>query len=204
MTSTIKAIIFDYGGVLLDWNPRNLYRRYFPGNPEGMEQFLAETNFMEWNAHQDKGRPFREGVTILSSQYPHHSHLIHAYYENWDETVTGEIPGAVEILKCLKRKGFPLYGLSNWAVETFQATRKKYPFFDLFDDMVVSGYVNLIKPDLAIFKYLLEKIGRPAGECLLIDDSEKNIAVANELGFVTIHFQSSALLSAELNRLGVL
>ncbi|MFA5873366.1 MAG: HAD family phosphatase [Anaerolineales bacterium] len=204
MTSNIKAIVFDFGGVLLDWNPRNLYRRYFPDNPEAMEQFLAEINFMEWNAYQDKGRPFKEGVAILSNQYPQYSRLIQAYYETWEESVAGEIPGAVEILKRLKRKGFPLYGLSNWSVETFPAIRRKYSFFELFNDMVVSGYVNLIKPDPAIFKLLLKKIGRPARECLLIDDSDINVSIARELGFVTFQFQTPALLNTELNRLGVL
>jgi len=204
MTSNIKAIVFDFGGVLLDWNPRNLYRRYFPDNPEAMEQFLAEINFMEWNVHQDKGRPFKEGVAILSNQYPQYSRHIQAYYETWEESVAGEIPGAVEILNRLKRKGFPLYGLSNWSVETFPATRRKYPFFELFDDMVVSGYINLIKPDPAIFKLLLKKIGRPAHECLLIDDSDINVSIACALGFVTFQFQTPALLNTELTQLGVL
>lgn len=204
MNSNITAIVFDFGGVLLDWNPRNLYHRFFPGNPEAMEQFLAETNFMEWNALQDKGRPFAEGIELLSARHPQHSQLIRAFHANWEETVTGEIPGAIELLKRLKHTGYPLYGLSNWSPETFPIMRRRYDFFDLFDDMVISGYVNLIKPEPAIFRLLLQKICKPAGECLFIDDSEKNTAAAKELGFATIHFQSTPQLSAELERLGIL
>ncbi len=204
MTSEIKAIIFDYGGVLLDWDPRNLYRRYFPNNPEAMEQFLNEIKFMEWNMHQDKGRPFKEGVAVLSGQFPQYSHLIHAYHENWEESILGEIPGTVEILKRLKQKGYLLYGLSNWSGETFPIARRKYPFFDLFDDIVLSGEVKLVKPELAIFNLLLTRIGRTANECLLIDDSDINISVARELGFITIHFKSAVQLKSDLSRIGIL
>jgi len=204
MKSEIKAIIFDFGGVLLDWDPRNLYRRYFPKNPEAMEQFLNEIKFMEWNMHQDRGRPFKEGVAILSSQFPQYSHLIRAYHENWEESIGGEIPGMVEILKSLKQKGYLLYGLSNWSGETFPIARRKYPFFDLFDDIVLSGEVRLVKPELAIFNLLLARIGRSARECLLIDDSDINISVARELGFMTIHFKSEAQLKSDLSRIGIL
>ena len=204
MTINIKAIVFDYGGVLLDWNPRNLYRRHFPGNPEAMEKFLAEINFMEWNAKQDKRRPFKEGVRLLSNQYPQYSSLIHAYHENWEDSIVGEIPEVVEILKKLKQKGFPLYGLSNWSAETFPLARRKYPFFDLFDDMVISGEVKLIKPEPGIFHLLLQKIRYQASECLLIDDSDKNIDAAQNIGFHTIHFKSASQLRLEFTRGGLL
>jgi 2-haloacid dehalogenase len=204
MTTNIQAIVFDFGGVLLDWNPHNLFSRYFSGNTEAIDQFLAEIKFSEWNAQLDKGSPFAEGVATLSAQYPQHSHLIRAFHENWEESVVGEVPGTVGVLKKLKRKGFPLYGLSNWSAEKFAIVRRKYTFFDLLDAMVISGQVKLIKPDPAIFHLLLEKIGRPAHECLLIDDSEKNISVAKRLGFATIHFQSAAQLESELQQLYLL
>lgn len=204
MTQNIKAIIFDYGGVLLDWNPRNLYRHYFPNNPESMEQFLTEVNFMDWNAQQDKGRPFKEGIAWLVNQHPQYAHLIYAFYDHWEETIVGAIPETIEILKRLKQKGYPLYGLSNWSAETFPMMRKKYDFFDLFDDMVISGKVNMIKPEPEIFNLLLEKIGLPASECLLIDDSDKNISAAQKLEFAAIHYQSPLQLESELSRLGVL
>jgi 2-haloacid dehalogenase len=204
MTHNIKAIVFDYGGVLLDWDPRNLYRRYFPNNPEALEHFLAETNFMEWNAQQDKGRSLKEGIALLANQHPQHAHLIYAFHDHWEETILGPIPETVEILKRLKQKGYPLYGLSNWSAETFQITRKKFDFFDIFDDMVISGEVNMIKPEPEIFNLLLKKIGLPASECLLIDDSDKNISAAQKIGFQTIHFKSASQLRSELARKSIL
>jgi 2-haloacid dehalogenase len=203
MTSHIKAIIFDYGNVLLEWDPRNVYSRYFPNDPEGMEHFLDEVNFMDWNMQQDKGRPFAEGVAILSQQFPQHSHLIQAYHDHWIDSVGESITGTVEILKRLKGAGYPLYGLSNWSAETFPSARAKYNFFDMFDDMVISGEVGHVKPDPEIFQIVLDRIGRPARECLLIDDSLPNIEQANRMGFVTIHFQSSAQLKTDLGNLGL-
>ena len=201
MTSSIKAIIFDFGNVLLEWDPRNVYKRYFPNDPEGMERFLKEVNFMDWNLQQDKGRPFAEGVAILTQQFPHHSNLIQAYHDHWIDSVGQSIAGTVEILRHLKGAGYPLYGLSNWSGETFPHARAKYDFFELFDDMVISGEVRHVKPEPEIFHILLEKIGRPARECLLIDDSLSNIEQANKMGFATIHFESPAHLQKELEQL---
>jgi 2-haloacid dehalogenase len=204
MHTNIKAVIFDFGGVLLDWDPRNLYRRYFPHDPDAMEQFLNEINFMEWNSHQDKGRPFREATAELAGQFPQYSQLIHAYHEHWEESLVGDIPQSVELLKRLKQKGFPLYALSNWSAETYPIARKRYPFIDVFEDVVISGEVKLIKPDPAIFELLLKRNKLNAGECLLIDDSGKNIVAAKELGFQAIHYQSPGQLKSELSRLGLL
>ena len=204
MTTIIKAIVFDYGNVLLDWNPRNVYRRYFPDDPEGMESFLDEINFMEWNAHQDRGRLFKEGVAILSDQFPQYADLIRAYHENWTDSIGEAFAGTVEILKRLKQAGYPLYGFSNWSAETFPIAREKYDFFNLFDDMVISGAVGFVKPEPEIYQILLDKIGRPAHECLFIDDSLPNIQQANKIRFQTIHFQSPAQLEKELIQLGLL
>ena len=205
MTSqTIKAIIFDYGNVLLDWNPRHVYRRYFPDDPEAMESFLREVNFMEWNAHQDKGRSFMEGVAILSKQFPQYADLIRAYHEHWVDSIGEAFTGTVEILKQLKQAGYPLYGFSNWSAETFPFAREKYDFFDLFDDMVISGAVGFVKPEPEIYRILLEKVGRPAEECLFIDDSLPNINQANTMGFATIHFKSPVQLETDLKLLGLI
>lgn len=198
MTSEIKAIIFDFGGVLIGWDPRNLYSRYFPGQPQAMEDFLKEINFMEWNAQQDRGRSFTEAVAIHMEQFPHRAHLISAYHENWKESLTGAIDGTVEILRTLKKKGYPLYGLSNWASETFAVVRHEYEFLGLFEDIVISGDVKLIKPEPEIFELCLQRIGRPASQCLLIDDSDANIRVAQKMGFDTVHFESPEHLKKEL------
>lgn len=201
MKTNIKAIIFDYGNVLIEWNPRHVYRRYFPDDPEGMEKFLSEINFMEWNAQQDKGRTFAEGVAILSEQFPHHANLIRAYHEHWVDSIGEAFTGTVEILKRLKKAGYPLYGFSNWSAETFPSVRAKHSFFDLFDDMVISGAVGYVKPEPEIYRILLEKVGKPAHECLFIDDSLPNIQQANKIGFATIHFQSPSQLEEELTHL---
>jgi len=198
MTSQIKAVVFDFGGVLLGWDPRNLYTRYFPDEPQAMEDFLAEISFMDWNAQQDKGRPFSEGVASLAKQFPHHANLINAYRENWRESITGIIDGTVEILQLLKDKGYLLYGLSNWSTETFGMVRHEFEFFNLFDEILLSGEVKLIKPEPEIFELFLQRIGKPADQCLFIDDSEPNIKTARKLGFDTVQFISPEHLKSEL------
>ena len=204
MSSTIKAIIFDFGGVLLDWNPSLLYNRFFPNNPEGMDTFFKEVDFAGWNAHQDRGRSFKEGVAVLSAQFPHYAHLIQAYHEHWIESIAGEHEGTVQIVKQLKQKGYPVHGLSNWSAETFPLARAKYHFFDLLDSIVLSGAVGYNKPEPEIYQIMLEKISRPAQECLFIDDSPANIQQAQMMGFQTIHFRSSEQLKEALRRLEIL
>lgn len=204
MTTNIKAIIFDYGNVLLEWNPRYVYQRYFPNDSKGMEDFLKEIDFMEWNAQQDKGRTFAEGVAALSKQFPHHAHLIQAYHDHWVDSIGEAYWETVDIMHQLKDKGYPIYGLSNWSAETFPYAREKYNFFDLFDDMVISGAVGFVKPEPEIFQILLDKIGRPAEECLFIDDSFPNIQQANTMGFQTIHFVSPSQLKDTLVQMGLL
>jgi 2-haloacid dehalogenase len=204
MTSPIKALIFDYGNVLLEWNPRFVYQRYFPNDPQGMERFFTEVNFADWNLQQDKGRPFKEGVALLSQEFPHYSHLIQAFHDLWIDSVGGPIAGTVEIVKRLKQAGYPVYGLSNWSAETFPYMREKHDFFDLLDDMVISGEVGHIKPEPEIFHILLAKIGKPAHECLFIDDSLTNIQQAKNLGFATILFQSPQQLESSLRDFKIL
>lgn len=198
MTSEKKAIVFDFGGVLIGWNPRNLYARFFPGDPQAMEDFLAEIDFMHWNAQQDKGRSFAEGVETHSKKFPQHARLIDAYREHWKESITGAIEGTVELLHTLKEKGHPVYGLSNWSTETFPFIRHEYPFLNLLDDMVISGEINMIKPEPEIFEFFLQKVGKSAAECLFIDDSESNVAAAQQMGFDTVHFKSPEALKREL------
>lgn len=204
MTPRIQAIIFDFGNVLLEWNPRLVYRRYFPDNEDAMEKFLHEVNFMEWNAQQDKGRSFAEGVAELSRQFPHYAELIQAYHDNWRDSIGNHLEGTVEIMKRLKQAGYQLYGLSNWSAETFPLMRGKFDFFDLLDDIVISGEVGMIKPEPEIFQHTLERIGKPAEACLFIDDALANVAQARRLGISSIHFHSPEQLEMELRRLQVL
>jgi 2-haloacid dehalogenase len=199
-----QAMIFDVGGVLLDWNPRHLYRKFFNGDHEGMERFLREIDFNGWNLRQDAGRPFSEAVAALTAQHPQWAELIQAYNSRWEESILGPIEGSVEILADLREIGYPLYALSNFSIEKFQLVQNRYDFFSWFDHILLSAQVQLAKPDPKIFKVFLEQIEREPDQCLLIDDSSPNIETARQLGFDVIHFQSAGQLRSELNQRGIL
>jgi 2-haloacid dehalogenase len=204
MNRSLPALVFDFGGVLVDWDPHYLYRPFFNGDDAAIDRFLLEIGFREWNLQQDGGRSFDEGVAVLSAQFPQYAALIRAYHDHYAESITGPIAGTVEILRACWAAGHPLYGLSNWAQEKFDLVRPKYEFFDCFDDILISSTVNLVKPDPRIFEVFLQRIGRRAEDCVYIDDSAANAAVADRLGFITIHFASPPQLAAELDRRGVL
>ncbi len=197
------AIIFDLGGVLIDWNPRYLYRKMFNGDDAAMERFLAEVCSPEWNGKQDEGRSLSDATEVLIAAHPTRESLIRAFYDRWPEMVSGAVAGTVEILSKLKEAGYRLYALSNWSAETFPFARRRFEFFDWFDHVVISGEVGLVKPDRAIFDHLLAKAERRAAECVFIDDSPGNVAAAGSLGFDAIHFQSPAQLSDELMNRGI-
>ncbi len=201
---TVSAIIFDIGGVLLDWDPYYLYRKILGDDRQVVDRFLKAVDFFRWNKENDRGRSVAEGTAELSARFPEYRQLIQAYDERYLESVNGAIQPAVEILRRLKHLGYFLYGLSNWPAEKFALVRPQYPFFEAFDGLVISGEVRLVKPDKAIFELLLERIGRPAGECLFIDDHDRNIAAARELGFQTILFQSAQQLEMELRSMAIL
>ena len=200
----IRAVVFDFGGVLVDWNPRHLYRKLFRGDDAAMESFLEEVGFTAWNSQQDLGRPFGIAVAELVGRFPHHGDPIRAYDERWEESIAGPIQASVDLLAPLKRAGCELHGLSNWSGEKFPLARAKYGFFGLFDTILVSGDVGLAKPDARIFSLLLRRIGRTAKECIFIDDSAANIKAARGLGFEAIHFSSAEQLHGEFRRRGLL
>ena len=201
---TVSAIVFDLGGVLMDWDPYYLYRKILGEDRQAVERFLQAVDFSGWNKEQDRGRSFAEGTAELIARFPEYRELILAYDERYLESLNGAIQPVVEILRALKDLGYPLYGLSNWPAEKFALVRPQYPFFAWFDDLVISGEVGLVKPDTAIFELLLERVGRPAGECLFIDDHERNIIAARALGFQTIRFQSPQQLEMDLRGMGML
>src|SRR2546421_7051854 len=198
------AIVFDFGGVLIDWNPRYLYQKLFADDAEAMERFLDEIGFDAWNLEQDRGRAFAVAVSELSERFPHYADFIRAYDERWEESIGGAIEATVALLGALKQAGYALFGLSNWSAETFRRIRPRFPFFAWFDAIILSGEVQIIKPDPRIYAILLKRIGRPAAECLFIDDSPANVAVAEQLGFKTILFESPEQLADELTARGLL
>jgi 2-haloacid dehalogenase len=199
MTSSITAIIFDFGNVFVKWDVHALYKRFFP-TPKAVDSFLQEIHFAEWNALLDAGRPFSEGIAELSTRFPQYREYIQAYDTYWEESITETYEGTIEIAKDLKTAGFELYLLSNFSAEKFSIMQKRYVFLQLFNDLIISGEHKLIKPDPAIFQFTLKRLKREAGECLFIDDSLPNIETARNLGFKTILFQSSEQLKQELQK----
>jgi 2-haloacid dehalogenase len=199
-----RVVVFDLGGVLLEWNPRHLYRKLFAGDDAAMEAFLGSICTEAWNERQDAGRSFADGVAELLPRHPQHARLIEAFGARFDEMIPGAIDDSVALLHELKHAGVPVYALTNWSSETFPAQRQRFAFLALFDGIVVSGDEGVIKPDPRIFRILLERYGIAAAEAVFIDDVAANAAAAAALGLHGIHFRSPALLRAELAALGLL
>ena len=197
MTSPITAIIFDFGNVFVKWDARALYKRFFP-TPEAVDSFLEEIHFAEWNAHQDAGRSFKDGIEDLSSKFPQYKELIEAYDTYWEDSITETLNRTIEIAHALKNAGWNLYLLSNFSAEKFPLMQKRYDFLQLFNDTIISGEHKLIKPDPAIYHLTLKRIDRKARECLFIDNSLPNIETARKLGFHTIHFQTPEQLEKDM------
>jgi 2-haloacid dehalogenase len=194
----IKNIIFDFGGVLVDWNPRYLYKDHFKDDDK-MEAFLKNICTEEWNIEQDRGRLLSEATTELQNKFPEHSDAIALFYGNWKVMLKGEIPGTVALLRKLKKK-YKLYGLTNWSAETIEIAYKRFSFFNEFEGIVVSGVEKLIKPDPRIYQLLLNRYLIKAEDSLFIDDNIHNVNAARELGFYAIHFENAAQLEAELSK----
>lgn len=200
---SINTVVFDLGGVLIDWNPRYLYRQMFDDEAE-MEKFLAEVCDGNWNMQQDAGRPFQEGVNELAKLHPHYQNHIQAYWDRWIEMINGEIIGTVSLINQIAEKGYPLYALTNWSSETFPLVVNDYEFFKLFKGIVVSGDEKMAKPDSKFYKVLIERYQIRPESTLFIDDNKDNVEAANQLGFHTVHFHSPEELEAELKRLSIL
>jgi len=199
----MKTVVFDLGGVLIDWDPRHLYRKLIPDEME-MERFLDEVCNDEWNVRQDAGRTIAEAVSERIDLYPDHSSLIEAYYERWQEMVPGAIEGTVEILTELKALGTPLYALTNFSRETFPRACQRFDFFGWFDGVLVSGQVGVIKPDRRIYELLFSTFAIDPENALFIDDRQDNVDGARAAGMDAIRFSSPQQLRADLSERGVL
>jgi 2-haloacid dehalogenase len=201
--ANIRKVVFDIGGVLIDWNPRHLFRKVFDSEEE-MEWFLANVCTYEWNVQQDGGKLFSVATAELQARFPEYRDKIALYYGRWEEMLGGEIKGTVEIFQKLKSAGMPLYALSNWSHEAFPVAYERYGFMKEFDGLVVSGYEKLLKPDHAIYRVLMERYGINPEESVYIDDNKPNADAAAELGFRVIHFLSSDQLRDDLRSLGLI
>ena len=185
--STIKNIIFDFGGVLMDWNPRYFYKDYF-NDDEKMKYFLKHVAEDEWNAEQDRGRSLKDGTDIQVAKFPEWETEIRAYYDNWTTMLRSDIPENVAVLRQLKHSNYELFGLTNWSAETFPIALDRFEFFQVFDGILVSGKEKLIKPDEKIFERMMEKFHLKPESCLFIDDNLKNVEASRAFGIQTIHF----------------
>ena len=202
-TAPPTAVVFDLGGVLIDWNPRYLYRKLFD-DEAAMEAFLADVVSPEWNGQQDSGRTWAEAVEVLSREHPEQRDLIAAYWHRWQETLGDAIAPTVAILEELRGAGIRLYALSNWSAETFPVARPRYPFLDWFDGIVISGEERVAKPDPAIFRHLLDRYGLDPATTVFIDDSEANVRAAAAEGIVSLRFVDATTLRNDLRRLRLL
>jgi 2-haloacid dehalogenase len=199
----IQTIVFDIGGVLIDWNPRYLYKKLLKEENE-IEFFLNNICTAEWNAQQDAGRPFRDGVALLQQQYPQYAGLIEAYDRRWEEMLGEADWETVKIFDEIKQRGMPVYALTNWSAEKFPLAKQRYDFLNWFDGILVSGEVGLKKPDLKIFRLMLDKYQLDAAQTIFIDDVKANVVAASQLGLQIIHFQNAAQLREALRAWGII
>ena len=200
----IKNIIFDLGGVLIDWNPEYVYQKIITDEKE-RKDFLENICTMSWNEEQDGGRSIQEANNLLLSLYPDKSDYILAFYQRWEEMLKGPIEGTVEVLKQLKLNNkYKIYALTNWSAETFPRALELFDFLHWFDGRIVSGEEKTRKPFREIYALTLSRFGMDASETLFIDDNYRNITAAEACGIQSTHFQSPALLIDELKKRGVI
>jgi 2-haloacid dehalogenase len=198
-----RAVVFDLGGVLFDWNPRHLYRKLFDDEAE-MDRFLSEVCTMEWHHAHDLGVPPEETSPPLIAAHPEHEEHIWAWTRRSEEMLAGPIEESVEILRTLKDRGVPIYALTNMETWTYPDRRDRYPFLRWFEGTVVSGFEGVAKPDPRVFELLLDRFRLKPASTLFIDDSPRNVAAARGVGIEAIEFESPAQLRRELAAAGLL
>ncbi len=200
----VSTVIFDLGGVLIDWNPSYLYKKIF-AHEKDMRFFLDNICTKEWNENQDAGYPLAQATNDLIKEYPQYQDEINAYYTRWKEMFGDYNAHSVSILEKLHlQKKQRLLALTNWSAETFHPVKDSYPFLNYFEGIVVSGDEKIKKPDYKIYQILLNRYNVNAKESVFIDDALENIEAANDLGFQTIHFVSASQMETELKNIEVL
>jgi 2-haloacid dehalogenase len=199
----VEAVVFDLGGVLLDWNPRHLYRKLIADEAE-MERFLAEVCSPAWHAPHDRGVSTASSCAELASRHPELSELIWAWSRRSEEMIGGVDAGSVELLRAVRESGVRCYALTNMEQETYPLRLERFPFLGWFNGTVVSGVEGVAKPDPVIFRRLFDRFQLTPSSTLMIDDRKENLETAGGLGMQTVHFRSSRQLRAELEALGLL
>lgn len=200
----VKTVVFDLGGVLIDWDPAYLYRKLFD-DPKEMEYFLTEVCTPSWNAEQDAGRTWADAIDLLLPQFPQYEAEIRAYFGRWTEMLGGPIDGTVEILQEIRDRGtHRLFALTNWSAETFPYALERYDFLQWFEGILVSGAENLKKPDERIYKLLLDRYPIEGQTALFLDDSAANVEGSILAGLPAIQFHNPSQLRKDLQAKGVL
>jgi 2-haloacid dehalogenase len=195
----VKNIIFDLGGVLIDWNPEYVYLDAFKGNRKKMEKFFDEVCTFDWNENQDAGYPLANATEDRIALFPEQADLIRMYYGRWEEMLRGSILGTVSILKkIVSNNDYRVFALTNWSAETFPIALKRFDFLHWFEGIVVSGTEKTRKPFPEIYETTLERYDLKACESIFIDDNERNVAAANKLGIQTIKFLNPHQLEKDL------
>lgn len=198
-TSRINTIVYDIGNVLIDWDPRHLYRQLIEEEAE-MDRFLNNVCHYKWNLEQDRGRLWADAIAEKIKEFPEHERLIRAYDERWTDMVSGPIPGSVEILMEL-RKHYPLYAITNFSREKWDVATKNFPFLNVFKGVTVSADVKLLKPDHAIYQHFLETFKLDPATLLFIDDRAENVEAAIQCGFNAVQFTCADKLKSDLKDL---
>jgi HAD superfamily hydrolase (TIGR01509 family) len=199
----VRGVIFDLGNVLIDWSPHDAVAAGM--GEEEARRFLAaeDFDFMAWNHALDAGGTFAEAEAELQGSHPHWAEHAAAYHANFEESLVGEVPGTVAILRELHAGGVPVFGLTNWPDESWPAAPRKFPFLDLLDDVVVSGTEKVAKPDPAIFEIAIARTGLPASDLVFVDDKETNVSAAIEFGLDGVLFTGADDLRAALRERGL-
>ena len=191
MRNKIDTIIFDLGGVLVDWKPEYVYRKVFNGDEERVKWFLNTVCTSEWNMQQDAGRSIEEGEKIKIAEFPEYENLIKLFYKDWPQMFSGPIKENVELFRKLKSSGnYKIYALTNWSAEKWDKALELFPFFKEFDGVVVSGQEKVIKPSKKIYKIILNKFQIIPEQAVFIDDNFTNSEAANKLGIHGIHYKT--------------
>lgn len=186
----MRNIIFDFGNVLVRWEPERVYLPYFDNDEAKYWYFWRHVCGRQWRDRIDAGEDEQECIRELQSQYPEYAEPIAMYWDRWDEMLPGEVPGMRELIQRLKASGeYAIYGLSNWSMETFPQARKRFEVLQQIDNYVVSGDVKLIKPDPRIFELLLDRFGLKAEDCTFVDDNPDNVEAAKKLGMQGVVFK---------------
>tara|TARA_B100001167_G_C16752055_1_gene296713 strand:+ start:633 stop:1244 length:612 start_codon:yes stop_codon:yes gene_type:complete len=202
VNTRVDTVIFDLGGVLIDWSPFHLYRKIFNSDAE-IAGFLEEIDLFNWLLGADADKPFQAGIEELAARLPHLAKPILAYWHRWPETINGTFDDTLAVVAELRGQSVPLYVISNWSSETWRHA-EHYPFLEWFNGVVISGFERVAKPDRRIFDITCERYNLTPAHCVFIDDMSNNVNSASALGFHGIQFHDARSLRQQCVELGLL